>query len=287
MPDAFSKAIVRRTPPLLSVWLSPGKTIERLVAERPCHLVLLLAVLGGVAASTGALVASGVGGVLQDWRVCLACNLVGGVVGIANLHISAVVAAWLGRRMGGQASTAAVRAVFAWSMLPIVFGQLVVLAIVAGLLVGAANVPSRWLTLWLPIVSGIFILYSVILTLLMLSRVQRFGFLRTMVSYWPSSAAAGGIAGLRCRPACKRRRSHLTGVHPDASNRWLHIRPVVGHRRVAGAARGRAIRVPANNGELFVGRAATGGFARISCHGDPVPALQHAAQFDGSNAIHR
>ena len=187
---------MRRTPPLISVWLAPRQTIERIVAEWPRHLVLPLAVLGGVAAAAGALINSGVGGVLLDWRVWLACVPIGAVIGIANLYINAVIVAWLARRMGGQASTVAVRAVFAWGVLPIILGQLVILAIVAGLLASAAS-PS--LTAWLQIVNGIFGLWSVVITLLMLSRVERFGFWRTMVSYWCSALLLGVLLALFIR----------------------------------------------------------------------------------------
>jgi signal peptidase I len=196
MSDAPSEAIVRRTPPLISVWLAPRQTIERIVAEWPRHLVLPLAVLGGVAAAAGALINSGVGGVLLDWRVWLACVPIGAVIGIANLYINAVIVAWLARRMGGQASTVAVRAVFAWGVLPIILGQLVILAIVAGLLASAAS-PS--LTAWLQIVNGIFGLWSVVITLLMLSRVERFGFWRTMASYWCSALLLGVLLALFIR----------------------------------------------------------------------------------------
>jgi signal peptidase I len=123
MPDVPSAAVLRRASPLISVWLAPRQTIERIVAEWPHHLVLPLAVLGGVAAAADALINFGIGSALQDWRASLACIPIGVVLGIGNLYIYAAVAAWLGRRMGGQASTAAVRAVFAWGVLPTVLGS--------------------------------------------------------------------------------------------------------------------------------------------------------------------
>jgi signal peptidase I len=170
--------------PWMTIWLSPRQTIERIVAEWPHYLVLPLAVLGGVAAAAGALINLGIGSVLQDWRVWLACVPIGAIIGIANLHINAVFAAWLARRMGGQASTDAVRAVFAWGVLPTILGLLVVLAVAAGSLASGAGVASPLLIPWLRIVNVIFGLWSVVITLLMFSRVERFGFWRTMVSYW-------------------------------------------------------------------------------------------------------
>ena len=173
--------------PWMTIWLSPRQTIERIVAQWPHYSVLPLAVLGGIAAAADALINSGLGSVLQDWRVWLACVPIGAIIGIANLYINAVFAAWLARRMGGQASTDAVRAVFAWGVLPIILGQLVVLAVIVGSLASGVSVASPLLTPWLSIVNGIFGLWSVVITLLMLSRVERFGFWRTMVSYWCSA----------------------------------------------------------------------------------------------------
>jgi signal peptidase I len=184
MPDVPSEAVARRTPPLISVWLAPRQTIERIVTEWPHHLVLPLAVLGGIAVATGALIDSGLGGVLRDWRIWLACVALGAVIGIVNLYIYAVFAAWLARGMGGQASTTAVRAVFAWGVLPTILGLLIVLAVVGSLLASGSSAASPLLTPWFQIVNGIFGLWSLVITLLMLARVERFGFWRTMASYW-------------------------------------------------------------------------------------------------------
>jgi hypothetical protein len=40
-----------RTSPLISFWLNPRQTTERLVADRPRHLVLPLITLGGAASA--------------------------------------------------------------------------------------------------------------------------------------------------------------------------------------------------------------------------------------------
>jgi hypothetical protein len=49
MSDLPVDAGAKRTPPLISFWLNPRQTIERIVADRPHHLVLPLITLGGAA----------------------------------------------------------------------------------------------------------------------------------------------------------------------------------------------------------------------------------------------
>jgi hypothetical protein len=58
---------------------------------------------------------------------------VGGVIfAFFNLYVLAVLTGWIGRKMGGAASNVAVRAVFAWGMLPNILGFAVVLAVATG-----------------------------------------------------------------------------------------------------------------------------------------------------------
>jgi signal peptidase I len=201
MSDMPFDTAARQAPPLLSIWLAPRQTIERIVAERPRHLVLLLAMLGGVASAADLLMNFRMGSALGDWRVVMACVLFGVVIGLANLYVYAAIAGWLARKMGGLASAAAVRAVFGWGVVPTVLGLLVVLAIVAGLRVleDGTGAASPWLTPWLPIVKGIFGLWSIVVTLLMLSRVERFGFWGTMASYWSGALLLAALLAFSIR----------------------------------------------------------------------------------------
>jgi signal peptidase I len=201
MSSMPSDAEPRSTPPLISVWLSPRRTIERIVAERPRYLVLLLAAVGGAAGTTAILVSLGIGSDLVGWRALLACVFGGALLGIFNLYFFALVAGWVGRVIGGRASTAAVRAALAWSQLPVVLGLAVALAILGGLHVfgdgGITASPS--LSAILRFVQGIFGLWSIAVALLMLSRVEGFGFWRTILIYSMGSLLlpAGLALGVR------------------------------------------------------------------------------------------
>ena len=92
------------------------------MAERPRHLVLPLIALGGAASAANLLSGYGAGSDIIGWRTLLACAVAAGIFAIFNLYVLAVVTGWVGRKMGGVASNDAVRAVFAWGMLPSIVG---------------------------------------------------------------------------------------------------------------------------------------------------------------------
>ena len=172
-----------RTSPLISFWLSPRQTIERLVAERPRYLVLPLAMLGGVASAANMLTGYGAGSEIIGWRTLLACVAGGVIFAVFNLYVLAVFTGWVGRKIGGVASNDAVRAVFAWGMLPNILGLAVVLSVAAGWRIFAAGAEPTLLSSLFGLVYGVCGLWALVVTLLMLSRVERFGFWRTIVAY--------------------------------------------------------------------------------------------------------
>ena len=201
MSDMPLGAGARQTSPFISIWWQPRQTIERLVASRPGYLVLPLAALGGAAAAVGLLVAYGAAGGLIDWRALLACVVGGGIFGVVHLYVLAAVTGWLGRKMGGQASTSAVRTVFAWGGLPSILGAALILTITAGWRMfadgaGAERQPLATLDDYVIAACG---LWSLVVTMLMLSRVERFGFWRTIVAYAASALLLSSLLALVIR----------------------------------------------------------------------------------------
>ena len=166
--------------PLISVWLQPRKTIEWIVATQPTRGVLLLAMLGGMSGITGQLVAYH----LMDWRTLLLGTVGGAVLAVLNLYVASYVIALLGRIMKGRASAQAVRAALAWSQLPAILG-----AIIAAVMIGAARTfgsnaeVSPLFLAGFGLIAGACALWSAIVALLMVSRVEQFGFLRTITVY--------------------------------------------------------------------------------------------------------
>jgi signal peptidase I len=172
MPDANSRS------PWTTLWLSPRETIERILATRPRHLVLLLAILGSIAGYYGLLVSGGAASLLADWRSWLGFLLLGAVIGIVWLYLSALILSWIGRLLGGDASTLELRAVVAWSAVPSILGFFVLLLIRA-----AVNGESAAMRGGLALLVIGFGLWSFVVFLLMLARVQHFGFWRTIATY--------------------------------------------------------------------------------------------------------
>jgi signal peptidase I len=170
--------------PLLSVWLRPRKTIAQIVTTRTTRWVLLLAILGGMSAIASELVNVGLADNLLSWRGLPVWTVGAAALAVLNLYVTSYIAAWIGRMMSGQASAQAVRAALAWSQLPLILG-FVVNAIMLGALhmFGTAPLAS-------PMAIGGFNLiligtglWSFVLLLLMISRIQHFGFWQTIAVY--------------------------------------------------------------------------------------------------------
>ncbi|WP_315729278.1 MULTISPECIES: signal peptidase I [unclassified Bradyrhizobium] len=114
--------------PFVSVWLHPRRTIARIVARLPHPLVVPLAVAGGVASAINTVLGFGTANDLFDWRALLFCLAIGGALGVINLYVLGAIAAWLVRRLGGQASAAAMRAALAFGGLPMILGGVAIVA---------------------------------------------------------------------------------------------------------------------------------------------------------------
>jgi signal peptidase I len=169
----------------ISVWLKPRQTIEHIVASRPQYSVLLLASLGAISGFVAELVSHGFTSLLLDWRVLLGLAAAGAVAGILGVYVAAVVFKWIGRLMGGRASAAELRAVLAWCALPSILGLIIVLVSLVALRIlgGESEAAPNWLSLLLRVIVVLCGLWSVIVLLLMLARVQGFAFWRTVATY--------------------------------------------------------------------------------------------------------
>jgi signal peptidase I len=170
--------------PWLTVWVRPRETIERIVASNPRHHVLLLACLGGMASMAAMLLNARLTTGLIDWRIIAFVAVVGSLLGIVSLYLNGLFSSWCGGLLGGRAPAVALRAALAWGFAPSAIGLVVCLAVLTGLkLFGGTNVPpspSGTLLVVLQVVTGAFGLWSVVAMLLMIGRVERFGFWRTI-----------------------------------------------------------------------------------------------------------
>jgi signal peptidase I len=159
--------------PWLSVWWHPRNTIERIVATDPKRCVLLLAAIGGVSQTLSQAIYGGFTIDLIDWRLITIGAVTGAILGVFTLYVSAVFFSWSGRILGGHAPPSAMRAVLAWGSAPLLIG--IVICLIAMVFL----VPI----LMLSIVAAAFGLWSLIATMLMFARIQRFGFWRTVAGF--------------------------------------------------------------------------------------------------------
>jgi signal peptidase I len=173
--------------PWLTVWWKPRVTIERIVAANPKHHVLLLAAIGGVASLLTQLIFADFAIELVDWRLIAIGSIAAAIFGVVSLYIAGVIFAWSGRLLGGHASPTTMRAVLAWGPAPSVIALAICLIVIGGLkLSGSAEAPAptfQQLFAVLPIIAVAVAIWSIIMTMLMLARIQRFGFWRTVAGF--------------------------------------------------------------------------------------------------------
>jgi signal peptidase I len=167
--------------PFATLWLSPRQTIQRIVGGRPTYLVLPLAALGTVCGFYMQLVSVGLAAPWDDWRLSVLALVIAAFFGIIWLYPSALVLSWIGLLLGGEATARQMRAVLAWSTVPAILGSAVTLAVL--LVVKAAGGGSLIPDMALPWLGAGFSLWTAIVFMLMLSRIEQFGFLRTLVVY--------------------------------------------------------------------------------------------------------
>ena len=171
--------------PWISIWLSPRRTIDHVIATGPRRFVWLLAGLGAIAGFYSQFLSLGFLDQLVGWRVWLGFVAGGAIIGILFLYLNALILRWVGRLIGGRASMLELRAVLAWSAVPAILGLVIALSLNAAAKVfgGAGVIPPAVPSLLSLAVVVLSEFGPLVVVLLMLSRVQRFGFWRTITAY--------------------------------------------------------------------------------------------------------
>jgi len=168
----------------LSVWFTPGDTIERVLATKSKRHLLPLATLGTASQIVSTLVGVGLATALLDWRFLAGTAVVAAVVGAVSLYVNALLLTWAGRIFGGRASPAQMRAVFAWGMVPLCLALVIYLAGLTGLQLfaaaGPASSPAPALVIGLRVIGFVMTVWMIIAMLAMLKRVQAFGWWRAV-----------------------------------------------------------------------------------------------------------
>ena len=172
--------------PLVSVWLRPRESIAYIVATQPRRWVLVLYALGGASGVVGALVAYRI----ADWRTLLLGAIGGAGLAVLNLYIASFLIAGLGRLMKGCGSAQAIRAALAWSQLPAIAGTIATVALIGAASAAGNSIASGLLYAGSAVIAVVSGFWSVVITVLMISRVEQFGFWRTITVYIVGALAA-------------------------------------------------------------------------------------------------
>jgi len=193
--------------PWLSIWFRPGNTIEHVISAKPWLSVLLLAGLGGAAGLFIQTFVETLGyrspTAVMDWRSLAILTVAGFIVGVVGLFFNAFFFKLSGLLLGGRASQAHIRAALAWSMVPLVFGLAISIAAITGLkLAGAVDSSQPALDavgVGLTVVNAALWLWTLVLTVVTVKRVQRFGVWRAMTNIALGWLVAGVALALPIR----------------------------------------------------------------------------------------
>jgi signal peptidase I len=180
--------------PWLSIWLRPGEAIEHVTSAKSGLSAPLLAGLGFASGLVAAAIAYGLLAALMDWRNLAIVILVGFIAGVAALFFNAFFFKLSGIPLRGHASQAHIRAALAWSTVPAIFGLAICLAAIVGLkLVGAVDSTQptfRAIDFGLTAIATVLALWAIVITVVTVKRVQRFGVWRAI-----ANVALGWILG--------------------------------------------------------------------------------------------
>jgi hypothetical protein len=167
----------------VAVFTQPREAIDRILASQSRHLVLPLAAAGGIAFYVGWVLNLGFL-LFENWRLFLTFAVIGAIVSITGLYLTAPIFSWIGRYADGYALPVQLRAAWAWSFLPNIF---CFLGIVTILMATKAFYPNDLfvppgLLLVVKVATAISRIWGWIIFLVMASQVHRLPFWWTFVT---------------------------------------------------------------------------------------------------------
>jgi len=167
--------------PWLTVWLRPGDTIERVLAANPQHSIWLLAALAGMANFAAAFASYGWATRTVGWQMMAAIVCGGAIYSIVALYVQAWCLQWSGGMLGGKASAKQLRVLVAWGyFLPLIVGSAISLTILAWLNTGSDGTPAARSQIYVDLIHGIVLVWSIVIVLRMIMRAQHFGMWRAI-----------------------------------------------------------------------------------------------------------
>jgi hypothetical protein len=120
--------------PFFTIWTEPRATIRRIVDTDPTRNVIALAAVGpaiNALAGQWSKAITDTGNISVLWPLWVAFSVaIHAALGVVGLYIGAVILRWSGGLLGGVASRVEVRAAMAWSQVPGIAFEIVLLAAV-------------------------------------------------------------------------------------------------------------------------------------------------------------
>ena len=177
--------------PFFSIWIEPRATIRRIVDSDPTRNVLALAAIGPAINSLISQWSAVINGTEHPsvlWPLWVAFSVaIQAVFGILFLYIFGAVFRWSGSLLGGTATSVEVRAALAWSQVPAIVAEIILLfALFAGVPM-PKMLPGR-LPLIDPafykvmVVEGVLGIWAIVISLKCLGEVHRFSAWRALVA---------------------------------------------------------------------------------------------------------
>jgi len=117
--------------PWVSIWTQPRATIQQIVDSDPEQSVLILAGISGFASTLDSVRDAGLGDGIPWFYIVLISALIGSLLGIAGLYVFSFLLHWTGKWLDGRASQPLIRAAGAWAQVPIIWGLLLWVPLIA------------------------------------------------------------------------------------------------------------------------------------------------------------
>jgi hypothetical protein len=109
--------------PWFSIWTEPRATMRRILDTDPEYMVFLLGILLGVADSIGRLYARNSGDMFTIPAIFVLGAIMGPIGGLTVLYGASALLKLTGKLLGGgQGTYTHIRAAFAWSSVPLIWG---------------------------------------------------------------------------------------------------------------------------------------------------------------------
>ena len=189
--------------PWRSLWLSPGDTIMRVVAQDPRRHVLALAAANGALEALYLLDPDAVGAPLASLTqisgaaIHALAAVAGALIGVAYLYFSGFLLNLAARLFEGAGSPLTTRAALAWGSAPSTLGSAVALLFEALRAQGIGNGDALSFLASTALLT--FELWGWIATVAMVARVQRFSWPRALAALFLVEIVAAGLIALTAR----------------------------------------------------------------------------------------